>query len=215
MNTICSSHVITLDVEETEPPRFSYSGCEIADGKLLMLFVPTCLGTNIDYVCQESNLFPALNAASLVKADASALSFTVRTGISSEYKPKIDATRKKIAEMTSRADFKLEPGFEGAFEKLMAESKVKGTSLRDDWQVNLGSFTLKYFEGLAYQMNYLKIGDDELIQEGFNEAVEKVEARFRIVDKLKYDSYCEVDIEDGVLYVQVSLPSLSWKTGVC
>jgi hypothetical protein len=205
LNTLCPAHTITLDVDDTEPPRFSYNGCEVVDGKLRMLFAPTALGSNIDYVCQESNLFPALNAASLVDGDASKLSFLARNDISNNYDPNIEETRNKIAELTGRQDFKLEPGFEDTFAKLMAESKVKGTSLSADWQGNLGSFTLKYFEGLAYQMNYQKVGDDELIQEGFNEGVAKGEARFRIVDKLKYDSYCEVVVEDGVLYIQVSL----------
>lgn len=53
-------------------------------------------------------------------------------------------------------------------------------------------------------MKYLKVGEDDLIREGFNEAVEYEQARFRLVDKLKYDSYGECDIEDGVLYLLVS-----------
>ena len=45
---------------------------------------------------------------------------------------------------------------------------------------------------------------DEMLSEGFQEAVSKNEVVFRIIDKLKYDNYCECVIEDGILYLQVS-----------
>jgi hypothetical protein len=38
--------------------------------------------------------------------------------------------------------------------------------------------------------------------EGMLEAVSTNEFAFRVVGKLKYGSYCECDIEDGVLYLQ-------------
>lgn len=51
-------------------------------------------------------------------------------------------------------------------------------------------------------MNYIKVGEDEMVREGLLEAVTTNEYVFRVVDKLKYDSYCEVEIADGVLYLQ-------------
>ncbi|KAK3329885.1 hypothetical protein B0H66DRAFT_40504 [Apodospora peruviana] len=210
INTICHAHVLTLDLEENSPPRFSYGGCDVLDGKLRILFVEGSLGTNIDYCLQENNLLPALNAA----PDDRPLSFTVRQGIRMDYEPVIGETRKKIAEMLGKKEdeIKLTPNFDDSFAKLSAAIKVKGNSIRDDWQNNLGSFTYKYFEGLASQMNYLKVGEDDLIQEGFLEAVDKCEMAFRIVDKLEYDSYCEVMVKDGVLYVQST--AASWGSNI-
>lgn len=126
-------------MDETTPKRFSYNGCDISGRKLRMLFVPDCLGTNIDYTCEEGNLFPALSAASLL-VDGGTLSFTARLGIQTDYDPAIEACRKQIAEMVGKPDFKLIPGFEETFKKLMAESKVKGSGVREDWQANLGGF---------------------------------------------------------------------------
>ncbi|KAK3938769.1 hypothetical protein QBC46DRAFT_389567 [Diplogelasinospora grovesii] len=209
INAICSAHVLALDMDDSEPKKFSYCGCDVSDGKLRMLFRQDCLGTNIDYACQEGQLFPALNAA---PAGDRPLSFTARVGIRDEYDSKAEACRKELAEMVGKPDFKLNPNFADTFAKLEAASKVKGNDLRDDWQKNLGGFTLKYFEGAVYQMKYLKVGEDDMIQEGFNEAVEKGEMAFRIVDNLKYDSYCECDIEDGVMYLQCTADK--WGTNI-
>ncbi|KAK3694411.1 hypothetical protein B0T22DRAFT_70583 [Podospora appendiculata] len=210
MNTICHAHVLTLGVEETTPPRFSYCGCDVQDGKLRILFLDTYLGTNIDYACQEDALVPALNNAPSDKP----LSFKVRLGIRTDYDSNIKAVLHKVAEMLGKTDedIKLNPNFEDTFAKLDAASKVKGNSVRDDWQQNMGSFALKYFEGLVWQMNYQKVGEDEMVQEGFLEAVEKLEIAFRIVEKLTYDSYCEVVIEDGVLYLQST--AATWGTNI-
>ena len=201
-----------MDLEETSPPRFSYGGCDVLDGKLRILFVEKNLGTNIDYCCQEETLFKALNAA---PSDRS-LSFSARTGIRSDYDPKIAEIQHSIAELLGKADeeVKLSPNFEDTFSKLsdLAADKKKRSSLREDWQVYLGLFTLKYFEGLAYQMKHLKVGEDEMVQEGFLEAVSRNEIAFRIVEKLKYDSYCEVVIEDGVLYLQCKPET--WGTNI-
>jgi hypothetical protein len=177
INAICHAHVLTMDLEETTPPRFTYCGCDVLDGKLRLLFVESYLGTNIDYCCQEDALLPALNAAPSDKP----LSFTVRTGIRSDYDPKIGAVHHEIATLLGKTDdeIKLNPNFEDTFAKLSVASKVKNTELRDDWQTNLGSFTLKYFEAVAYQMKYLQVGEDELIQEGFLEAVDKNEIPHR------------------------------------
>jgi len=200
VNSICSAHVMTMDLEENSPPRFSYCGCDVQDGKLRLLFLENYLGTNIDHCCQEDALTKALNAA---PSDAP-LSYTTRLGIRSEYDPKIDAVRKQIATMLGKPEeaVTLNPGFEAAFAKLDAALKGGDSSVRDDWQTNLGSFVFKYFDALAYQMKYIKVGEDEMVQEGLLDAVSTNEYAFRIVDKLKYESYCEADIEDGVLYLQ-------------
>lgn len=197
-----------MDVDDSEPKRFSYGGCDVADGKLRLLFRPDALGTNIDYACQGDQLFPALNAAPGAEGEGQALSFLARMAVRQDYDGKIEDCRKQVAEMTGRADFKLDAKFEDVFAKLRDAGKVAGGGVREDWQERLGSFALSYFEGLAYQMKYIKVAEDEMVREGFNEAVEKGEAALRIVDKLTYDSYCECVIEDGVLYLQVGFDSL-------
>jgi hypothetical protein len=200
VNTICSAHVLTLDLEETSPPRFSYGGCDVLDGKLRILFVESNLGTNIDYCCQEDNLTKALNEA----PGEAPMSYVVRMGIRTDYEPKIGDVRKQIAGLLGKPEeaVTLNPNFEASFAKLAAAVKAGDSSVRDDWQRNLADFTFRYFDSLAYQMKYMKVGEDEMVQEGVLEAVSTNEYAFRIADKLKYESYCEVDIEDGVLYLQ-------------
>jgi hypothetical protein len=215
INSICSAHIITLDVDDSK--QFDYCSCEVSsDGKLRILFTPESMGTNIDYACQESNLFPALNNAP--PADATAdqkLSFVARNGIRQEWDAKIEEVRKRVADMSGKPDFVFDPNFDETFAKLAAASKEKNSSVRIDWQQNLGSFTRSYFEGLAWSMGNMQVGDDELVQEGFNDGVDKSKAVFRIVDKLKYDNYCEVEIEDGVLYLQSTASSWGSNADYC
>ena len=54
-------------------------------------------------------------------------------------------------------------------------------------------------------MTNKKFGEDDMLQEGFNEAVEKNQIAFRIVEELRKGSgYSEIFIEDGVLYIQTT-----------
>ncbi|KAK3989905.1 hypothetical protein QBC44DRAFT_381029 [Cladorrhinum sp. PSN332] len=200
INDIAHAHVLTLDVEDANPARFSYCGSDVTDGKLRILFVETCLGTNVDYCLQEDSLLGALNAAPSDKP----FSFYARASIRNEYEPQIAEARHDIAQLLGKNDDEvtLTPNFEDTFAKLQEASKKRDSSLREDWQKVIGDFIYRYFSGLVYQMKYQKVGEDELIQEGFLEAVSKNEIAFRIVDNLKYDSYCECDVEDGVLYLQ-------------
>lgn len=158
------------------------------------------LGTNIDDCLSEDKLTAALNAA---PSDAP-LSFVARTSIRADYDPKIGEVREQIATLLGQRaeDVKLNANFDANFAALDAARKAGDSSVREDWEGNLGSFTLQYFEGLAYQMKDIKVGEDEMVQEGVLEAVSSNEYAFRVVDKLKNETYCEVEIEEGVLYLQ-------------
>lgn len=80
---------------------------------------------------------------------------------------------------------------------------------RDDWETNLGGFTLSYFESFVSVLERKKFAEDELLREGFAEAVEKGIVRFRVVDKLP-SGYNEIVLDDGAVAIQV-YPFLSWS----
>src|SRR3569833_402990 len=71
------------------------------------------------------------------------------------------------------------------------------------WEFRLGYYTHAYFESVASTLQYEKFEGDDMLQEGFHEAIPSGEIVVRIVEKLQNDSYCEAVVEDGVLYVQV------------
>lgn len=74
------------------------------------------------------------------------------------------------------------------------------------------TWTLKYFEGLLSQLKWQKFSEDDMLQEGFNEAVESGEIAFRVVDSLKEKSYSEFEIEGGVFYLQTTVKT--WGTNI-
>ena len=132
------------------------------------------------------------------------LSFVVRKGIRDEYEPVAEALAKEIAEILRRSDFTVTPNFEG-----IVAAMTKADDVRDDWQDNIALFVKLYLEAFVNTLKTEKFGEDEMLQEGFNEAVERGEVVFRVVDKLEEGKYNECVIEDGVLYLQVRSP-LGW-----
>ncbi|KAI8965553.1 hypothetical protein F5Y11DRAFT_294758 [Daldinia sp. FL1419] len=201
LNTICHAHVITIDLDDTS--RFAYCGVDVHEGKLRILFAPGNLGVNIDSALDRDVLLKALNEAPAPVSDnTTALSFAARSDISKEYEPRAEEIRAQIANILAKPDIKLSPNFEDVFTKLREASEANKADFRADWDGLIGSFTRLYWEGLINQLKYQKFDEDELLREGFHEAVEKGEIAFRIVDTLKYNSYCECEVEDGVLYLQ-------------
>jgi hypothetical protein len=200
VNTIAFAHVLNMDFDEAK--RFTYTGVEIVEGKLRVLFAAGNLGTNVDDSLQT--IEKALNEAPQpAGADGAApkLSSAARLGIKLKWDGEIDAVTKKFADMFQKPDFKLNPRFEENYAKL--KENEKSASLDEDWDSRMGEYFRKYFEGAEYQLKYQKFGEDEMLQEGFNEAIEKGEIAIRVVDKLTQGSYNESIIEDGVLYLQV------------
>ncbi|KAI0409299.1 hypothetical protein F4802DRAFT_243833 [Xylaria palmicola] len=200
LNTICHAHVITLDVDEEK--RFTYCGADVKDGQLRLLFAPDNLGCNISSCLDSSVLAKALNDAP-APADTP-LSYVARTSIRKSYDPKVEGVRARVGALVAKPDIALNPNFDANFAKLLEEGRAKKSALRDDWQENFGSWTLLYFEGLVTQLEWQKFEDDDLLQEGFQEVIEKGEVVFRVVDKLVKGSYNEAVIEDGVLYLQTT-----------
>ncbi|KAM0812051.1 hypothetical protein AB5N19_14368 [Seiridium cardinale] len=193
LNSIAHKHVITMDVDDAK--RFNYGGVDVHEGNLRILFAPDNLGVNIDYACEKETLQRALNEAPPAEGSSEPLSFATRTGIRQDYDPKIEEIREKIANLIAKSDIKLNPNFkETFFAKLKEESQIK----KDRAPRRLGEWQ--------------KFEDDDLLQEGFNEAVDKGEITLRIVDKLKEGSYGECEVEDGVLYLQCT--PKTWGTNV-
>ncbi|KAI1370982.1 hypothetical protein F4677DRAFT_436794 [Hypoxylon crocopeplum] len=213
LNTICYAHLMTIDLDEAK--RFSYCGADIHEGKLRILFAPGHLGTNVDYALDREVLLKALNDAPPPPegdSTASPLSFAARSNIRKEYEPRAEEIRAQIAQILDKPNIKLNPNFDDTFARLKGEIQEKKTELRADWDTALGSFTRQYWEGLVNQLKYQKFDEDDLLREGFHEAVDKGEITFRIVEKLKYDSYCECEVEEGVLYLQCT--SKYWGTNI-
>jgi len=210
LNDICHKHSLGLDLDEAK--RFSYCGADVLDGQLRLLFEPDCLGTNISYCLEDATLEDALNSAPAAEGSESKLSYSARTDIRREYDAKIGDIHKKVADILANPDIKLNPNFDGVYESLLAESKVKKTELRKDWQKSIGSMAREYFDGFVSQLNWQKFEDDDLLQEGFKEAVDKNEVALRIVDKLQKGSYNEAVVEDGILWLQCT--PTNWGTNI-
>ncbi|KAL0939501.1 uncharacterized protein CTRU02_206111 [Colletotrichum truncatum] len=204
INSICHARSLIIDIDDRpdKNQRVTYCGVVVKDGKLVIVFSEGNLGTNASYAIDSQGLLKALNDAPPAPGAGAAMSYAARTSIRQDYDEQIEETRQKLADILEKPDIVLVPNFESNFAKLKEEGSKKKSEVRDDWENNLGGFTKKYFEGLVYQMGYQKFEDDELLREGFNEAVEKGEVHFRIVDKMSYGTYGEVVLENGAVYVQ-------------
>ncbi|KAJ3054783.1 hypothetical protein HK097_000827 [Rhizophlyctis rosea] len=194
INRVASTHTITIapDVEK----KNSYCGVDIADGVLRILFTEGNLGTNIDYALEK--LEPAVNEASKA-GEENGLSYSTRNGIRAEWTSQLEELKKKLVTQLHNDALELIPNFEANAAALKAAGK---NASREDWEERLGVFTRNYFEGLEWQLRNKNFANDDMLYEGFNEAVSTGKIGFRVVDKIE-KSYGEVVIEDGVLWIQV------------
>jgi len=210
LNTLASSHTITMDV--TSKSGISYTDCEIVGGILRILFVKDALGHNIRDSLE--NLTEAINQAGISSDDAS-LDFNARSSIKIDYEPKIGAVQAKFHTILATPTFDLEPNFEHNYAALLAYNKNKKSPQfgHRDWQKKLGQLTLNYFSAFVETMEDKGWGDDEMVREGVTEAVEKNQIALRIVSKLSAGKlYNECVVEHGVLYIQTTAEN--WGTNI-
>ncbi|KAL0780941.1 hypothetical protein CaCOL14_002276 [Colletotrichum acutatum] len=204
LNSICHARSLAIDLDDRpKGERVSYCGVLVKEGGVLaIVFSEGNLGTNISSAVETQGLLAALNAAPAAPGSVAVMSFAARNAVRQDYDPQIEETRKSLADMLERPDIALCPNFETNFEKMKAAAATKGSEVRSDWEANFGLFTRMYFEGLRSQMRYQKFDDDDMLREGFNEAAEKGQIHFRIVDKMAYATYGEVVLEDGLICLQ-------------
>ncbi len=170
INTIAHAHVLTMDADDSEPGRGSYCGVDVDEGSWDPL-PPTPSAPDIDYACQQEQLFPALNAAK--PGDDKPMNFIVRTFIRSEYDPQIDALQKRSPAF-EKPDIKLNPNFEDTFTQLeAAQGQEQRCPARRSGAEPGSARTMRTSRYLERQMKNFKFADDELVREGFNEVVEE------------------------------------------
>lgn len=205
LDAIAHAHSLSLDIDDHDPARFDSCGAEIRDGKLLIIVAPGRLGANSEESLKRAHLEKAMNEAPL-PAGAS-MSYAVRKGIREDYDSEVEAIKTAIEEIVQRKDISFEPNFEATIERLKTENSKPSPKMNHagKWEEYVGSFTQLYFKGVEDGLRRQGFHKDEMLREGFNEAVETGKIAFRIVDKLSYNTDCEVVVEKGILYAQVSV----------
>ena len=199
LNNLASAHVITL--QPTSDPEIEYNDCEISEGCLRLLFSKGNLGVNV-YRAAE-NLPVAINDAG--KASGAArireISFLAAHSIKKAYQLNINAIQFRIAVSVALTELTMSPNFASNYAKL-AGYEPDNHDFPKDWERTFGKTTLEYFEGLASYLEEEGFGNDDLLAEGFREAVYRGEVMVRIVNELTKGEFYECVIEDGILYLQ-------------
>jgi hypothetical protein len=194
LNTVCSKHQLVFAPQDTT--KYSYGGLVVKHGALNLVFAENNLGTNVSDVSVE--IAKALKDAPAAPG-ASAFNIDARNSVRDKYDPNVEEVRSSIAELVNMPSLKLNPNFEHN-----ASMLAKSADQNPTWDKQIGAATLAYFSSVENHLKRQGFKGDDMLQEGFQEGVEKGEICFRIVDKLTKGGYNEVIIEDGVLYVQVS-----------
>ncbi|KAL8708421.1 MAG: hypothetical protein Q9220_006711 [cf. Caloplaca sp. 1 TL-2023] len=214
LNSVASAHVILI-APATDPKTY-YSGVEISEGSLKVVFGKGYLGSNIGS-CME-NIDAAVNAAGVASATtgggAATLDFDAKQGIKKNYDPKIEGLKQQIGKILDTQVFEFTPNFEQNYALIEAWNKAgkTGNVFSSEWQRQLGDTTYAYFQYFTEHLEEDGFGKDEMLQEGFKEAVEKNEVALRVVEKLTKGVYNECIIENGVLYIQTTPDN--WNSNV-
>jgi hypothetical protein len=196
LNTVADKHVITINCDDTG--EVSYTGCDIRDGRLRILFAEDNYGSWQSDAFR--NLDDAVNKAEHpAGSEAPVLSFAARSSIEKQYDPKIGAVEARIAKILNIRDIKLTPNFEAVIAKLKAAKDSPS-----QFEPKIGDVSLVYFSKFADKLVDQKFDSDDMLQEGLQEALTAKEIALRVKDPLVQSSYNEVELEDGTLYIQVS-----------
>jgi len=185
---------------------FNYCGVDFESSILRILFHPNNLGTNLDQAGE--NLEIAISKAPQPEG-APSLSFVARHSAKKDWDTEIIPILEACQKLLQNPKLKFEPGFNEQGKILKGAKDV-----RDDWERNLGAFTKSYYESFKDELEREKFGEDEMLREGFQEAVPEGVIKFRVVEKLKGESgYNEIVLEDGALIIQVGLFfHLNWRS---
>lgn len=203
-----------MTLEQSTNPKISYSGCEISGGMFRLLFSGNYIGSNLSSICNE--LATAVNNAGVAAnpEGGAALDFDAKSGIKKNYEPKIGSVKAKLQSILGLPMLEIHPNFERNFAAITAytTSGKKSTTFPREWQKAFGTETLRYFELLVPTLEEQGFEKDDMLQEGFQETVDKNEIGLRIVDKLQKGYYNECVFENGVMYIQTT-PEY-WTTNI-
>ena len=201
LNKTAADHVVTI--APTNDPSIEYTGCDISDGQFRLLFSRGNLGVNIDRAAED--VASAINDAEVAmnNGDTATVGFHARSSIKADYEANIAQLQEEIQKTLALPVLELVPNFEANFAKLAAY-RPENYDFPRDWQQQFGRHCLQYFEGFAANVKELGFAKDDLLQEGFGEAVERNEISLRVVEKLVKGEYNECSVENGVLYIQTT-----------
>jgi len=206
LNKLASSHIITV----AESDMVTYSGCDISNGTLRLLYGKNHLGSNISQAAES--LAAAVNKAGAATTP-SALDFDARNSIKNDYDPKISQVKARIEAAVGVSRLTLTPNFEhNAAAIAKFESQNGSREVPRDWQKRLGAHHLLYFEGLAENLESAGFAKDEMLQEALQESIEGKEVALNIVDQLVKGTYNEVIFDSGVLVIQA--PPKYWTSNI-
>ncbi|KAG4270047.1 hypothetical protein FPRO04_11879 [Fusarium proliferatum] len=203
LNKVASTRTVVL--EPADGIVEDRVGTDIVDGFLRIIFEKKCLASNIDLSLQR--LSQAVNQAG---SSGAGLSFDARVSLA-VYEKRIPEVKARLEKIVGVSAITLEPNFEATYNKLAAYES-SGKRFRDDWQKQLGMTVLDYFDNLAKGLERAGFSEDDMLQEGFQEAVSTNKVTFAVVDalELKGKLYNESIVKDGVLYLQVT-PEEWWS----
>ena len=203
LNRLAAHH--TISIAPTSDPSIAYTACTItAAGALALLFSSGNLGVNAAY--STDNLADALDAADVVAngGDVTVLGFHARHGIRTDYEPRIEGVKARVASALGLRVLALTPNWEANY-AMLAGYVPRNYHFPREFQKSFALFTYEYFEGFADVLEELGFGTDEMLREWFRDGVEKNEVAVRVVDRLKAgEGYNGCVVENGVLYLQTT-----------
>ena len=143
-----------------------------------------------------------------------ALDFDAKSSIREDWDPKVAELQARIQKLLALPVLTLTPNFDANFSAISAydQSLKRADSFLYQWQRSFGMHTYLYFEGFADKLEYHGFGSDSMLQEGFQEGVEKNEIGLRVVPKLEKATYNECGVENGVCWMQTT-PEY-WNTNI-
>lgn len=171
LNKLASSHTVTLAPALHGEIKKGFTGCDIRDGKLRILFLKDKLGQNTASAATElGNAVTAAEIESEAGSSGSELSLAARNSVRTIYEVQVGAVLNEVRTISAAPTLEFVPNFTTNYTAIRAYVAANGDQrIGSDWDSKFGESTLRYFSGFARQLERQKFSKDSLLQEGFQD----------------------------------------------
>lgn len=200
INDYAPQRIVTL--EPTSDREVRFNTMDFFEGRWRILFRDTAFGTN----AQQAGY----NLSKMVYSPfpQPVPSMNTKHDIEQEYERRIQEVLNKIRTILAAPNLVFSPNLEGNSTSLTT-CGVKKEKFGQGWDRALREATIDYYDGLRSQLEWQGFKGDEMMQNGFKEAVPTLTVSLLVVPEITR-KYNDCMVENGVLVIRTK-PEAWWS----
>jgi len=175
----------------------SFSGCEIKDGVMRLLFNPKYLGSNLSDTCKT---FTTQVDVALDALGGDDLPVVTRRAIESSLQPTVAALAPRLEAMFGKP-VPIVYDVKAIMDYLNAHKADLDNYITKDFNDRVPKVIGSYLQGAVDTLEKKSFGKDDMLKEAFLESADKG-ITVQVVDKLKHNTFNDCVFENSMLCLQ-------------